>query len=95
MGQPKKHTDETQKKAPGFMMYDETSEALLVLDDAALGAVMRAAINYKLHGENPKGMPGALAFPFRLLQGMIDRDNEKYIQRCEKNRVSARERWEK
>ena len=93
MQQSKTPADDTQKKAPGFMMYDDVSAALQELDDTELGQVMRAAITYKLTSECPTGLPRMLAMVFALLRGKIDDDNARYIEKCAKNRQSANARY--
>ena len=61
------------KRAPGFMIYDETGLALLSLPDDELGEVIRAAIRHKLYSESEPNLNGGLQFAFCLLQGTIDR----------------------
>ena len=73
------------KRAPGFMIYDETGLALLSLPDDELGEVLRAAIRHKLYAESEPNLSSGLQFAFCLLQETIDRDAEKYIAKCEQN----------
>ncbi len=77
--------DKAVKHAPGFMLYDDTSRALLSLSNEGLGEVIRAAINYKLEFEDTPTLTSGLEFPFQIVKGAIDRDGEKYIKRCEQN----------
>ena len=80
----------TEKKAPGFMLYDEAASALLHLSNEELGAIARAAIRYKLYDESEPELDSGLEFAFRLLQGTIDRDARKYAEKCRRNAENRR-----
>ena len=79
-----------EKKPPGFMLYDEISLALLAFTKDDLGEVTQAVIRYKLFSEEQPDLSDGLVFAFRLLQGTIDRDNEKYKKKCEQNAVNRK-----
>jgi hypothetical protein len=74
-----------KKKPPGFMLYDEASESLLVLSDHYLGVVIKAAIRYKLFSITPETLEDSVMFPYQLLRLTIDRDVQKYTEKCKKN----------
>ena len=80
---------------PGIILYFDTMEPILrFLPDDSLGALVRAAIHYAQTGEVPDiGEDKTFCFVWETLRQKLDRDDEAYQARCEKNRENARRRW--
>ena len=83
-------SNKSEKQTPGFMIYDEISKALLSLPNDELGEVIRAAIRYKLFAESKPTLSSGLEFAYCLLQGKIDIDTQKYVEKCRKNAENRR-----
>ena len=74
---------------PGVMIYfDTVLPAFERLDDAQLGALFRAVVCYAAHGEVIE-LDGMTGLVFDLLRPKIERDDEKYREKCVKSEYAT------
>jgi len=66
-------------------LYRDYLELFRQMTNAQRGKVILAVLEYAFGGEEPR-LRGADQLAFTLLRGQIDRDREKYTQRCQQNR---------
>ena len=76
------------KERPGFMLYFELVDALSTMDDAEAGALFKALMAYAQWGE-VRELTGVADFAFRIARPRIDKDAERYAERCLKNTYNA------
>lgn len=68
-----------------FLAYFDYLDSIGELSDAEVGRLFKAALKYGQSGIAPK-LCGNEKFAFGFIKKQIDRDNEKYEQKCETNR---------
>ena len=73
----------------GIILYATQWAALQQMNDCELGAAVRELCGYAFDGT----MPEAPSVAFLFLKAQIDIDEQKYLDRCEKNRVNISKRW--
>ena len=78
----------------GFIVYKDIHAVVDELTDEQAGKLFRGMIKYFADGTEPK-FEGVLKFVFIPIKQQIDRDAEKYSERCEKNRENIKKRWAK
>lgn len=66
-------------------LYRDYLELFRQMTNAQRGKVILAVLEYAFGGEEPR-LRGSDQLAFTLLRGQIDRDREKYTQRCQQNR---------
>lgn len=71
-----------------FIMYLDYEEQFNMLSDAELGVLIRAIIEYEKTKEIPK-LDGIVKMAFSFIKGQLDRDREKYDEKCRKNRENG------
>lgn len=72
-----------------FLIYIDYEEQFDLLTDEQLGQLMRAIVKYEKTGEIIK-LDSATKMAFSFIKAQLDRDREKYNERCEKNRENAK-----
>lgn len=73
-----------------FCAYNSYLEDMVALNDAECGRLFRACLQYSRSGvETPLSGNERVLFP--AFKSQIDRDHEKYTERCEKNRRNRQE----
>ena len=70
-------------------MYLDCVPTLELLSDAARGKLLMAMLHYAATGEEPV-LTGNIRYVWPTFRSQIDRDQEKYRARCEKNRINGR-----
>lgn len=78
----------------GFIVYKDIHAVVDELTDEQAGKLFRGMIKYFADGTEPK-FEGILKFVFIPIKQQMDRDAEKYSEKCEKNRENVKIRWEK
>lgn len=74
---------------PGVMVYfDTVRPAFERMDNAELGALFRAIVNYAEYGEI-SDLDGMAGLTFDLLRPKIDRDGQRYRDKCEQSRYAT------
>ena len=74
----------------GFIMHFENCKYFSRLNDEQLGVLFRAVCAYAADGTEPDFDSDVLAILFDMIRGRMDRDAEKYDERCKRNAQNAR-----
>ena len=72
-----------------FLIYLDYEEQFSLLTDEQLGQLIRAIMKYEKTSEIPK-LDGMLKMAFSFIKTQLDRDREKYEEKCAKNRENAK-----
>ena len=80
------------KEQKGFIVYGDIKATADELSDEQLGQLFRGMIDYFVQGECPR-FTDSLKFAFIPIKQQMDRDADKYIEKCEKMRDNANKRW--
>jgi len=75
----------------GFQLYYDYRGMCDALTDEQAGQLLKAIFAHEA-GEQPE-LDGALKGIYILLANQLDRDSEKYIKKCDKNKENAQKRW--
>ncbi|MDR1364886.1 MAG: DUF6291 domain-containing protein [Oscillospiraceae bacterium] len=75
-----------------FLAYHSYLEICSSLNEAEFGRLMRAALKYSAAKEAPN-LPGNEKHLFGMLKMNIDRDGQKYAEKCETNKANILKRW--
>lgn len=73
----------------GIILYATQWAALQQMSDSELGGAIRELCGYAFNGVTPE--TPSVAFMF--LKAQIDIDEQKYLEKCEKNRANISKRW--
>ena len=82
------------KEQKGFVVYGDIKATADELTDEQLGKLFRGMIDYFVEGECPR-FTDSLKFAFIPIRQQMDRDAEKYNEKCEKMRENVKKRWKK
>ena len=80
-------------KKKGFVVYKDIQPVLERLSDEEAGKLIKGMVSYAADGKVPK-FDGVLEFVFIPIKQQMDRDAEKYDQKCEKNRKKIQDYWD-
>ena len=80
------------KGQKGFIVYGDIKATLDELDDKQAADLFRSMVDYFVDGTEPN-FDGILKFVFITIRQQMDRDREKYDEKCERNRANANKRW--
>jgi len=75
-----------------FLIYLDYQEQFDLLSDEEAGILIKAIIKYEKTQEVPR-LNGMVKMAFSFIKTQLDRDREKYQEKCEKNKENARKRW--
>lgn len=75
-----------------FCAYHSYLEAMEQLGDAEKGRLFTACLTYSKTGEVPE-LSGNERFIFPAFKTQIDRDNQKYEEKCNRNRENVLRRY--
>ena len=81
------------KDQKGFIVYGDIKAVIDELDDGQVAQLFRGMVEYFINGREPK-FSGILKFVFIPIKQQMDRDADKYVQKCEKMRENANKRWQ-
>lgn len=73
---------------PYICLYLSYLDSFQGLPDAALGKLVRAMLQYAATGEIPQ-LTGPARILWPMIRSQMDRDREKYRDRCETNRING------
>ena len=82
------------KDQKSFLVYGDVEPVLDELSDEQVGQLFRGMVKYFTTGETPD-FKGVLKFVFIPIQQQIDRDAEKYAEKCAKNKANIQSYWDK
>ena len=71
-----------------FIIYIDYEEQFNLLTDEESGQLLKAIIQYEKTRIIPK-LNGAVNMAFSFIKNQLDRDREKYQNKCEKNRKNG------
>ena len=71
-----------------FLIYLDYEEQFNLLTDEQVGQLIRAIIKYEKTREIPK-LEGVIKMAFSFIKMQLDRDREKYNNRCERNKENG------
>lgn len=84
-----------ESKQVFFKFYDDYAENYLeFMTGEQVKTLMMALVEYHRDGIVPEFDDTLLRMAFKVISGNIDRDREKYLEKCEKNRQNALARQE-
>ena len=84
----------TKTEQRGFIVYDDNEEVFDRLSDEEAGQLLKGMVKYFNSGEEPS-FSGVLEFVFIPIKQQMDRDSEKYEEKCQKNREKIQKYWNK
>ena len=73
-----------------FMLYFDYRQHLALLNDEERGRLLMALLDYGEKGVEPV-MDGALMMAFSFIRAQIDRDAERYEEKCRKRREAGKQ----
>lgn len=76
-----------------ILIYTEYREDIEELSDKQAGVLLKALLRYQ-DGESLPEMDKVVKTLFNPMRRCVDRNNERYTKRCERNKENARKRWE-
>lgn len=82
------------KEQKGFIIYGDTEPVVDRLTDEEAGQLFKGMVKYFNSGETPS-FSGVLEFVFIPIKQQMDRDSEKYEEKCQKNREKIQKYWNK
>ena len=82
----------TDKSKKSFVLYTDFESVLLRLSLKERGMLITLVFAYADRGEveDIETLPPAVDIAFSIIRAQLDRDKEKYIQRCLKNSENAK-----
>lgn len=84
----------TKTEQKGFIVYGDNEEVFDRLSDEEAGQLLKGMVKYFNSGEEPS-FSGVLEFVFIPIKQQMDRDSEKYEEKCQKNREKIQKYWNK
>ena len=81
-------------EAKGFVMYSDYRQHMEIMEDSDCGRLFKAILAYADNGDVIE-LGGMAKMAFSFIKAQMDRDFEKYADRCERNRAIAAERENK
>lgn len=76
-----------------FIVYFNYREKLQGLNNAQLGKLFRAMLDYAIDDKEPE-FSGELKMAFQFIKINMDEDKQKYEAKCKKNKENVSARWE-
>ena len=83
------------KEKNSFIVYYEWEEMFGYMSDKQIADMLRAMFSYAKRGEEPNFANPLLNSNFCIMKYAIDRNNDKYKAKCNKNKENAKMRWDK
>ena len=84
----------TKKEIKSIILHLDSAAAIDYLTDEQAGILIKAILRYGRNGQMLESSDTALTALFTMLCTQIDRDHRKYEERCERNVVNAKKRYE-
>lgn len=82
------------KEQKGFIVYGDVGAVVNELTDEQTGQLFKGMVGYFAEGKPPK-FDGVLKYVWIPIKQQMDRDSEKYAEKCEKNRKKIQDYWNK
>lgn len=77
------------KEKISFLMYLDYEEHFKLMTDEQLGQLLRAIMEYEKTREVPQ-LDGMVKMAFSFIKAQLDRDREKYEEKCAKNKENGK-----
>ena len=77
------------KEKKSFLMYLDYEEQFALLTDEQLGQLLRTVMEYERTQIVPE-LDGIVKMAFSFIKAQLDRDREKYEDRCAKNKENGK-----
>ena len=77
-----------QNKAPGYMTFREAAIMFSLMPDEDAAKAIKATVNYFLYDQVSE-LDGVASIVFSIMKADIDRNDQKYISICERNRENG------
>ena len=90
-GQLTTREEENRVALNSFNVYHSYLQSLEPLNDSERGRLFTAMLSYSITGKQPE-LRGNERFVFPAFAAQMDRDKQKYAEKCEKNRRNAQKR---
>ncbi len=68
-----------------MLLYYDYLSHFNFLTDEQLGKIVRAMLDYEINGVLPEFSEPIMQMTFSFVRSNLDRDREKFIERCQKN----------
>lgn len=76
-----------------FLIYKSFYDPIKHLDDEHLGRLFRAIFEYQINGIEPLSTD-IIYMPFLFFKNQFSLDQTKYSEKCERNSLNAKKRWD-
>ena len=85
---------EEQRKAPGYMTFREAAIMFSLMPDEDAAKAIKATVNYFLYNQ-VADLDGVAGSVFAIMKADIDRNDQKYVDICKRNKDNINKRWQK
>lgn len=85
---------EEQRKAPGYMTFREAAIMFSLMPDEDAARAIKATVNYFLYNQ-VADLDGVAGSVFAIMKADIDRNDQKYVDICKRNKDNINKRWQK
>lgn len=87
-------SSEEQRKAPGYMTFREAAIMFSLMSDEDAARAIKATVNYFLYNQ-VADLDGVAGSVFAIMKADIDRNDQKYVEICKRNKDNINKRWQK
>lgn len=87
-------SSEEQRKAPGYMTFREAAIMFSLMPDEDAARAIKATVNYFLYNQ-VADLDGVAGSVFAIMKADIDRNDQKYVDICKRNKDNINKRWQK
>ena len=77
------------KEKVSFLMYLDYEEHFKLMTDEQLGQLLREIMEYEKTRQVPQ-LDGMVKMAFSFIKAQLDRDREKYEEKCAKNKENGK-----
>lgn len=77
-----------------FIFYGEWIDYFKEMNDKEIAQTMRAIFE-TVEGREAENLKGVAAVTYKVIKNQIERDVQKYREKCEKNKENIKKRWQK
>lgn len=78
-----------------FVIYHDWYDNIKDFEDADLGKLLRAMFEHEINRKVTTKLDSMSAMAFRFFTQALNRNREKYKEKCERNRANQQARWDK
>ena len=85
---------QNNSRKKSFILYNDQIEIFKELSPEQAGHLIKHVYDYSSGIETTSFQDPSIKIAFIMIKGQMDRDSEKYTQKCEKNRQNINKRYE-